>query len=74
VVAIPIPYFVARVAVLTFGSELVPAEGWASQVGAELAQLHLSSRGEAAVEALLMDQLLATQAPLEAQQQQHLAG
>jgi hypothetical protein len=68
--AIPIPYLVARVAVLSFGSELVPAEGWGSQVGAELAQLHLSSRGEAAVGALLMDQLMATQAALKAQEQQ----
>ena len=66
---IPIPYLVARVAVLSFGSELVPAEGWASQVGAQLAQLHLSSRGEAAVGALLMDKLMATQAALKAQEQ-----
>jgi hypothetical protein len=67
--AIPIPYLVARVAVLSSGSELVPAEGWASQVGAELAQLHLCSRGEAAVGAFLTDQLMATQAKLAAQQQ-----
>jgi hypothetical protein len=62
--AIRIPYLMAplmaHVAVLGFGSELVPAEGWASQVGAEQAQLRLSSRGEAAVRVLLTNQLMAT--------------
>ncbi len=60
----------ARVAVLSFRSELVPAEGWASQAGGELAQLRLISRGNAAVGALVMDQLVAAQAALKAQQQQ----
>jgi hypothetical protein len=68
--AIPIPYLVAHVAVLSFGSELVPAEGWASQVGLEQAQSSLSSRGEAAVCALLVDQLMAIRGTLKAQQQQ----
>ena len=68
--AIPIPYLVAHVAVLSFGSELVPAEGWASKVGLEQAQSSLSSRGEAAVCARLMDQLMATRGALKGQQQQ----
>jgi hypothetical protein len=63
--ACPLPFLVERVAMLTFGSELVPAEGWASAGGRELAQLRLFPRAHARLAGNILTferELLATQA------------